>query len=124
MVKRRKVVGWTQMPSPKDKGLGSGWFGDLDRVYVANDKSYCVMTREIETHMGKVTHACMRSQGSKETNWKGTDIPWSEKQRVKNEIFGEESVAIEVFPKESELVDEANMYHIWVLHDFELPFGL
>ncbi|MGR9527665.1 DUF7694 domain-containing protein (plasmid) [Priestia megaterium] len=48
-----------------------------------------------------------------------------EKQRIKNEIFGEEYTAIEVFPKESELVDEANMYHLWVLpKGMNLPFGI
>lgn len=124
MAKRRKVVGWTQVPSPKDKKLGSGWFGEINEVFVSNDKQYCVMLREIDTDMGKVTHACMRNQGSKETNWQGTDICWNEKQRIKNEIFGKEAIAIEVFPPESELVDEANMYHIWVLHEFKLPFGL
>lgn len=124
MAKRKKILGWTEQPSPKQLKKGRGWLGDLDRVYVANDKSYCVMTREIDTHIGKVTHATLRSQGTHETNWKGTEISWSEKQRIKNEIFGEDAVAIEVFPKEDELVDEANMYHIWVLHEFELPFGL
>lgn len=124
MAKRRKVLGWTEKPSPKDLKYGSGWLRELNRVYVANDQSYCVMTRDIDTPIGKVTHACIRNQGSKETNWNGTDITWSEKQRIKNEIFGEDSVAIEVFPKESELVDCANMYHLWILHDFEIPFGL
>lgn len=124
MAKRRKILGWTQMASPKDKKIGSGWFGELGEVFVSSDKQYCVMTREIDTNIGKVTHACMRNQGSKETNWKGTEISWSEKQRIKNEIFGEDAVAIEVFPKETELVDEVNMYHVWVLHEFELPFGL
>lgn len=39
--------------------------------------------------------------------------PWSHKQRIKNELLGEEYVAIEVFPKVSELIDQANMYWIW-----------
>ncbi|MGL5717993.1 MAG: DUF7694 domain-containing protein [Paraclostridium sp.] len=124
MAKRRKVLGWIQQPSPKNKKQGTGWFGELSEVFISSDRQYCVMLREIDTNMGKVTHACMRNQGSKETNWKGTHISWSEKQRIKNEIFGKESVAIEVFPKESELVDQVNMYHIWVLHGFDLPFGL
>lgn len=39
---------------------------------------------------------------------------WSEIQRIKNELFGEEAVAIEFFPAESKLVDVANLYWIWV----------
>lgn len=54
-----------------------------------------------------------------------SDITWSEKQRIKNEIFGEERLAIEVFPAKSNLVNEVNMYHLWVMpKGFSLPFGL
>lgn len=76
------------------------------------------MIRDVQTEWGMVQHACIR-------NAQSTDIPWAEKQRIKNEIFGEESVAIEVFPKTSELVDAVNMYHIWILPEgFQLPFNL
>ncbi len=48
-----------------------------------------------------------------------------EKQKIKNELFGRESVAIEVFPAESHLIDQANSYHLWVLPEaFSLPFGI
>lgn len=125
MAKRKKLLGWTQKPSPKDRGFkDEGWFSELDEVYVSNDKQYTVMCRTFSSMMGRVTHMCMRNRGTKETKWEGTDIPWAEKQRIKNEIFGEEMVAVEVFPKMSELVDGANMYHLWVLHDFKLPFDL
>lgn len=50
---------------------------------------------------------------------------WADLQRVKNEIAGADRVAVEVFPPEGDLVDQANMYHLWVLpKDFRLPFGL
>lgn len=124
MAKRKKILGWTEYPSPKDRKMGDGWFGELNHVYVSNDKKYCVMTRDLDTSIGLVTHACLRNQGSIETNWNGTDISWAEKQRIKNEIFGEEALAIELFPKNSALVDQANMYHLWVLHDFSFPFSL
>lgn len=120
-MKRRKILGWIEKPSPKHLKLDTndnGWFGQLDRVYVDNSQKYSVMCREIETpEMGKVTHAVIKCVSD-------DDIPWREKQRIKNEIFGKDACAIEVFPKEEELVDEANLYHIWVLHDYTLPFGL
>lgn len=115
--REKRIVGWVQHPSPKQLGKGTGWFGELDRVYRQGNE-YVVMVRNVETEWGIIQHACIR-------NAENTDIPWSEKQRIKNEIFGQESSAVEVFPKESELVDEANMYHIWVLPtDFKIPFGL
>ena len=44
-----------------------------------------------------------------------TDIPWSHKQRIKNEIFGCESQAIEIFPPQDVLIDGANMFWLWIL---------
>jgi len=44
----------------------------------------------------------------------GTDCPWAHKQRIKNELFGKSSCAVEVFPPCSELVDDANIYWLWV----------
>jgi len=49
---------------------------------------------------------------------------WRHFQRIKNEIAGMEREAIEIYPKESSLVDEANTYHLWVLDEKDtLPFG-
>ena len=119
-MKRRKILGWIEKPSPKQlyNNANHGWFTELDRVYVDQNNTYCVMTREIETEeMGKITHAAIKSTHE-------GDIPWAEKQRIKNEIFGKDTCAIEVFPKEEDLVDQAYMYHIWVLHEFKLPFSI
>lgn len=50
---------------------------------------------------------------------------WSELQRIKNEIAGENRTAVEVYPATADVVDQANLYHLWVLPvGFELPFGL
>lgn len=49
---------------------------------------------------------------------------WRHLQAIKNEIAGPERVALEVYPPESQLVDTANQYHLWVMPtDVELPFG-
>lgn len=40
---------------------------------------------------------------------------WADMQRIKNELLGCERFAVEVFPRESRLVDDANIYHIWAL---------
>jgi len=51
--------------------------------------------------------------------------PWRDKQRVKDELFGPGYTAIEVMPPREELIDEADMYHIWVLPaGFLLPFTI
>lgn len=43
---------------------------------------------------------------------------WHVLQRIKTEILGAEVMAIQVFPKESELVDVANLY--WLFFEDEL----
>ena len=49
---------------------------------------------------------------------------WRHFQRIKNELAGKERQAVEIYPKESQLIDEANTYHLWVLNEKdELPFG-
>lgn len=111
------IKGWIQHPSPKQLNIGSGWFAEMDRVYSDEGNRFVVQVRSVQTDWGLVEHACIRNADE-------TDIPWADKQRIKNEIFGRESTAIEVFPKESELVDKANMYHLWILHDKKLPFGI
>jgi len=48
---------------------------------------------------------------------------WHEMQRIKDELAGEDATAVEVYPPHDEIVDGADMFHIWVLPD-RLPFGL
>jgi len=42
---------------------------------------------------------------------------WREMQGIKNELFGDEARGIEFYPKVSELVDDHNIYWLWVLPD-------
>lgn len=42
------------------------------------------------------------------------DMPWRHLQQIKLEVCGPESEAIELFPAESRLVDNANQRHLWV----------
>lgn len=52
-------------------------------------------------------------------------LTWAAKQRIKNELMGSGAIAVEVFPPESELVDQADAYHLWVLPEgTRLPFGV
>lgn len=108
---------WRRVASPKSHSYGHGWVREMARGYSDNDNAVLVRTVETEKY-GPVLHAAVR-------NAAGSDIPWAEKQRIKNELFGEERMAIEFFPKDSQLIDQAPMYHLWVFPEyFEFPFGL
>ena len=56
---------------------------------------------------------------------KATDRDWREMQRVKNELVGQENEAVELYPAESRLQDEADQFHLWVFKDpsARFPFG-
>lgn len=100
-------------------GLYAGiWMPQLDRSWESDD-GYSVMSRQIKTEWGIVEHITIVGHANK------GDVPWSVKQEIKNELFGGDRTAIEVFPTVKKLVDVCDVYHLWLLpKKFELPFGL
>lgn len=40
---------------------------------------------------------------------------WRELQQIKNELFGEDVVGIEFYPPQPQLVDDKNIYWLWLL---------
>jgi hypothetical protein len=46
-------------------------------------------------------------------------VVWAEMQRIKNELFGENRIAIEVLPRQKDLVDSANMYWFFLVPEHE-----
>ena len=98
-------------------GFGVFPFKGLKRL-TSNDR-YSVQFFEKQIDWGLITHLVVRRHDRKPVRL------WADMQRVKNELLGQERLAIEVFPPESQLIDAANCYHLWVLPEgFELPFGL
>jgi hypothetical protein len=50
------------------------------------------------------------------------DIPWEDMQRLKSEAGYGDFDAVEVFPRDADVVNVANMRHLWVLVD-RLPYA-
>jgi hypothetical protein len=50
---------------------------------------------------------------------------WRHLQWIKNLLVGPENEAVEIYPAESRIVDQANQYHLWVFTDpkYRIPFG-
>lgn len=110
-------------------GVYSGqWHPELDRCWIRKEDRVCVCSRLIRTKIGNVEHVTI-TRGVKNTGGLTNDgsggFSWAEKQRIKNELFGENRAAVEVFPKEKRLVDTCDVYHLWVFDKkFDLPFGI
>lgn len=106
-----------------------GWNSQMDRCWIDDKRTYCVTSRLLRTDLGKVEHVCITRHTDDIKNCFSSDgsrdIPWSEKMRIKNELFGEKRLAVEVFPTQKRLVDVCDCYHLWVFEKgFELPFGI
>lgn len=123
---------WKETLSPKYMhdtfGIYHGiWMPQMDRCWMSND-GYQVTSRILITDWGKVEHVAIthNAKDENELSQHGErDIPWSIKQEIKNELFGEKRLAIEVFPEESKKVDVMDVYHLWVFpKGFSLPFGI
>jgi hypothetical protein len=73
--------------------------------------------------LGRCYHLVMRSKPDGANAM--VALTWARKQRIKSALAGPEALAVEVFPPESELVDQADAYHLWVLPaGTKLPFGV
>ena len=102
------------IPGRCDLGSNERWW---PFAYV--NSRYSVQVSTVATAIGAVTHLWIRHHAG--------EMPrsWRDLQRIKNEIAGPDRAAVEVFPPESELVDSANMAHLWVYpEDFVVPFRL
>lgn len=79
-------------------------------------------------HKNRVFSVLERDAGNGVTHFAVTSLSlvrptWWEMQRIKDELAGAERTAVEVYPPRAEIVDEADMFHIWILAS-PLAFGL
>ena len=104
-------------------GNRTGWNAEMDRCWIDNDANICVTSRLIRTKFGTVEHVAI-SKGTGTNDGTG-EVSWSQKMQIKNELFGENRFAIEVFPKQKNLIDVCDVYHLWVFDKkIEMPFGI
>lgn len=109
-----RIISVVHAQRPVFKTPNESW---REECYLNN--RYSVQVSDYKTEWGVVTHLWVRRHD-------GT-MPrsWADLQRIKNELTDPARVALEVFPPAKDLIDEANLGHLWVLpEDFVLPFTL
>lgn len=99
--------------------LADRWHPDwMTRAY-SNNRYTVMIDDNAKTNKGIAIKAMIQQHDNKPiTNH------WSEIQNIKNELFGSETVGIEYFPKASELVDEKNIYWLWIFHEDQIPMPI
>lgn len=48
---------------------------------------------------------------------------WEDLQRIKSELVGKRAEALELYPRESRVVNQAHVYHLWVWQGKRIPIG-
>lgn len=90
------------------------WVRECHAVFL-NDV-FSVFVRNVPVGNGNVLHLAI-------TSMSGDRPTFHEMMRIKNEMTGPDKTGVEVYPPEAEVVDGADMYHLWVLPG-DLPFSL
>jgi hypothetical protein len=81
--------------------------------------TYIVLVDTRATEWGPVEHLAIRRHDGKPVR------SWTHMQRIKDTLVGADRIAVEVYPRASEVVNDAHMYHLWVLPEGKtLPFRL
>lgn len=128
-------MAWIKGIPPKllhDKlGIYQGqWMPEMDRCWMDYDRKYCVCSRMIRTkQFGTVEHVTItriHEEGQSIVATGGErSVGWNEKMQIKNELFGVNRFAIEVYPKQDRLIDVTDTYHLWVFDKkLDMPFGI
>lgn len=115
--KMRSTGDWGPWESVSDSEIQrilinrTGWIRDIRAAY--RNRVFCVVER---LDSSGVIHAGI-------TSLSGIRPTWHEMQRIKDELFGAGSTAVEIYPPHANIVDGSDMFHLWILPS-EIPFGL
>lgn len=107
-------------PVPKDQW--PAYPGGSSKTPYAVLRSRFFLVQCYQEHDGITRLSVARSVIDSATGrWKD-GITWDELQAIKREVGLGDYMAVEIFPKDRDVVNVANMRHLWVLRD-PLPFG-
>lgn len=123
---------WIKAVPPKmlqdQFGIYQGhWQPEMDRCWIRKEDGVMVCSRLIRTEMGNVEHVTItRGSVNGSLSCDGSaGFSWAEKQEIKDELFGNNREAVEVYPSVDRLIDVADVYHLWVFDKkYRLPFGI
>jgi len=101
---------WEHLTFPKGSA-GPGWAAEFENAF--RNRIFSVLWRTLPCG---AEHFAIASLSQ-------TRPTWPEMQRIKDELAGHDRTGVEVYPPHDEIVDQADMYHLWVLPE-PLPFTL
>lgn len=106
---------WVRSTFPKGS-VGHGWCAEIGEAI--SNTVYVALVRYLDNDAGGRVHLAIRTPSNAEP-------PWRDMQRIKNELFGQGRFAVQVCPPQDRLIDDADMYHLWIMPvGYEPGFGL
>lgn len=135
MAQYKNYPRWQRQPVPMINRNGPTWDRQIDEIWIASNSTEktAVQIRNFSTpKFGEMRHLFIKVLNLKKYALQGAfairnseDPTYEQKAWVLSTLGRWKKLALEVFPKTSELVDGANLYHIWELENEEkLPFDL
>lgn len=91
---------WERLENPHR--FKPGWLGEVG--HVRKNRVFSVLIRDL----GTTVHLAVSSLS-------GDRPTWHEMQRIKNELAGPDATGVEVYPPQNEVVDDAEMFHLWLV---------
>jgi hypothetical protein len=86
-------------------------------------RSFLVQVHSVRHHAEMLRLSISRASIQRDGNW-SDQINWDELQQIKRECGHGERQAVEIFPADRDIVNVANMRHLWVFTDGRgLPFA-
>lgn len=111
----REWTAWAEIPVTDEMRASSPHMQHVSRVF-ANSR-YEVQIFDCATTAGGVAQVVIARHGHVEM------VDWNECQRIKNELFGAEHLAVEIYPRE--VAPAMKVRILWVLPlGMNLPYGL
>jgi hypothetical protein len=120
----RKRGSWEWVQLPIDPALFERYPAVQNVRAAYRNDFWIVQVYEFTCALGPMLHLAIRSVAQAGTR-SGVEPSWSELQRIKNELCSDIAEAVQVHPRDKDLTDQADMYHLFVLpRGWPLPFGL
>lgn len=132
MTKRKNFSNWKkwQKTTFSQESMGNSWCTQISEAWTYNgNMNFVVQKRVFTCKLGTMEHIIIQKISRKNilsgNLFDSIEPTYADKLNIRKIIEKENQDMIEIFPKESTLVDAANLYHLWVLpKDYQFPFSI
>lgn len=120
---------WEKIKIP-EQFRGDSWETQMDEIWRFKGKmNFVVQKREFSCKLGTMNHIIIKKISEenfeKEKFFDSVEPDYEEKIWIRQVVREINRDMLEVFPRESSLVDNANLYHLWFLpKDYQFPFSI